>query len=53
MDMIDRYRNWLLTHTKESDSDSDGDSSSNSSEDNGGQDDSDWNSTVKGRNTLK
>ena len=49
MDMIDRYKKWSLTHTNESDSDSDASGSNNGNDDNGGNDDSDWNLTVKGR----
>ena len=48
MDMIDRYKKWSLTHTNESDSDSDASGSNNGNDDSGGQDDSDWNLTVKG-----
>ena len=48
MDMIDRYKKWSLTHTNESDSDSDASNSNNGGDDNSGQDDSDWNLTVKG-----
>ena len=51
MDMIDRYKKWSLTHTNESDSDSDASGSNNGNDDSGGQDDSDWNLTVKGRIT--
>ena len=46
--MIDRYKKWSLTHTNESDSDSDASGSNNGGDDNSGQDDSDWNLTVKG-----
>ena len=52
MDMIDRYKKWSLTHTNESDSDSDASGSNNGGDDNSGQDDSDWNLTVKGRDKL-
>jgi len=51
MDMIDRYKKWSLTHTNESDSDSDASGSNNGGDDNSGQDDSDWNLTVKGTTT--
>ena len=52
MDMIDRYKKWSLTHTNESDSDSDASGSNNGNDDNSGQDDSDWNLTVKGKDKL-
>jgi len=43
MDMIDRYKNWMINHGNETDSESesDADAANNS-------DDSDWNLTVKG-----
>ena len=52
MDMIDRYKKWSLTHANESDSDSDASGSNNGGDDNSGQDDSDWNLTVKGMNII-
>merc|ERR1719342_1346376 len=43
MDMIDRYKNWMINHGNEmdSESESDADAANNSG-------DSDWNLTVKG-----
>ena len=52
MDMIDRYKKWSLTHTNESDSDSDASDSNNGGGQDNGQDDSDWNLTVKGKLAL-
>ena len=49
MDMIDRYKKWSLTHINDSDSDSDASDANNGGGNvNNGQDDDDWNLTVKG-----